>query len=410
MVFVFKILAYLFGHVTMVVSGRALEKFINLAARRGIYFWDIRRLDADRIMIKARLGGIKPLRHIARDTGSRFQIDRRMGLPFLLGQVRRRKALTFGAVSFLVALYCLSSFVWFVQVDGNVKIADREILDAAREAGLYSGAAKWRYEVFVVEDRIREKFPELAWVGLEIRGTKAFLTVVEKKFPPPDAHDTPADILAAKAGLVRDVLVMSGQATVREGDTVFPGQLLISGEIWPPEALDPRGAILNIEPRLVRARGIVNARVWYEAYGEAPLVEEVHEPTGREAKQRTIRIRDRQTVVWGPRQEPFRSFEVSETVWEGPGWRNYSLPVEVVTRIYRETKIRLVRHDRSEALRLAEQQAREILKSRIPPEVEVLNERVELVHTGSREQLVRIRIIVETLEDIGVEKPRLERQ
>lgn len=410
MVFVFKILAYLFGHVTMVVSGRALEKFINLAARRGIYFWDIRRLDADRIMIKARLGGIKPLRHIARDTGSRFQIDRRMGLPFFLGQVRHRKTSTFGAIFFLVALYCLSSFVWFVQVDGNVKIADREILDAAREAGLYSGAAKWRYEVFVVEDRIREKFSELAWVGLEIRGTKAFLTVVEKKLPPPDAHDTPADILAAKAGLVRDVLVMSGQTTVREGDTVFPGQLLISGEIWPPEALDPRGAILDVEPRLVRARGIVNARVWYEAYGEAPLVEEIHESTGREVKQRTIRIRDRQTVVWGPRQEPFRSFEVSEIVWEGPGWRNYSLPVEVITKVYRETKIRLVRHDRSEALRLAEQQAREILKLRIPPEVEVASERVELVDTGSREQLVRIRIIVETLEDIGVEKPRLERQ
>ncbi|MBE0466134.1 MAG: sporulation protein YqfD [Candidatus Desulforudis sp.] len=404
--FVLKILAYLFGYVTLVVSGRTLEKFINLATRRGIYFWDIRRLDADRIMIKARLNGVKPLRHIARDTGSRFKISHRMGLPFLLGQARRRKTLTFGAVFFLVVLYCLSSFVWFVQVDGNVKIADREILRAAREAGLYRGAAKWRFEVFAIEDGIKEKIPEIAWVGLEVTGTRAVITVAEKTLPPPDTGDNPSDIFAAKAGLVRDVMVLSGQAVVQEGDTVFPGQLLVSGEIWPPEALDPGGAILDVEPRLVRARGIVNARVWYEAYGEAPLVEEIHEATGREEKRVTIRVSGREFVISGPRRAPFKTYEVFETVREGPGWRNYALPVEIVTTVYRETKTRLVRHDRPEAVRLAESQAREILKERIPRGAKVLNERVDLVLAGAGEKLVRIQVIVETLEDIGEEKPR----
>lgn len=403
--FVLKILAYLFGYVTMVVNGRTLERFINLATKRGIYFWDIRRLDQDRIMIKARLSGVKPLRHVARDTGSRFKIDRRVGLPFVLGRARRRKTLALGVIFFLTALYVLSSFVWFVQVDGNVKVGDREILDAARKAGFHRGAPKWRFEVFAVEEKIKEKIPEVAWVGLEIRGTRALITVAEKKFLPPD-HDGPSDILAAKAGLVRDVLVLSGQAVVREGDTVFPGQLLISGEIWPPEALDPQGAILNVEPRLVRARGIVKARVWYEAYGESALVEHEQRPTGREERRVAVRLLGRQVVVSGPRKDPFLSFEVSETVRTGPGWRNYSLPVEIVTTVFRETRLHLVRHGREEALRLATEQAREILKERVPAEVEVLHQRIDMVHTGTREQLVRVRIIVETLEDIGVEKPR----
>ncbi len=401
---VLKILAYLFGYVTMVVNGRTLERFINLATRGGIYFWDIRRLDQDRILIKTRLSGVKPLRHIARDTGSRFKIERRSGLPFFLGRARRRKTLALGVVFFLTALYVLSSFVWFVEVEGNVKVGEQEIIAAAREAGFYRGAPKWRFEVFAVEEKIKERLPAVAWVGLEIRGTRALITVAEKKFLPPD-QDGPSDILAGKAGLVRDVLVLSGQAVVREGDTVFPGQLLISGEIWPPEALDPQGAILNVEPRLIRARGIVNARVWYEAYGESALVEHTQKPTGREERRVAVRLFGRRLVVSGPREDPFSSFQTSETVWTGPGWRNYFLPVEVSTTVFRETKPHPVRISREEALRSATEQARGILKERVPAEAEVLHRRVDLVDTGSAEELVRVRIIVETLEDIGVERP-----
>jgi similar to stage IV sporulation protein len=404
--FVLKILAYLLGYVTMVVSGRTLEKFINLAARRGIYFWDIRRLDADRIEVKTRLSGVKPLRHIARDTGSRFTIGRRTGLPFFLGRARRRKTLVLGAFLFLAALYILSSFVWFIQVDGNVITKDREILEAAREAGLYRGAAKWRFEVSAVENAVKEKIPEVAWVGLEIRGTRARLTVAEKKLPPAADDDGPSDIVATKAGLVRDVLVLSGQAVAREGETVFPGQVLISGEIWPPEALDPQGAILKGEPRQVRARGIVRARVWYEAYGEAPLADEIREFTGREASRVTVKVWGREFVVSGPRREPFQNAVVSETVHWAPHWRNLAAPVEVVTTVYRETETRLVRHSRADALRLAEERARELLKERVPPEAKVLRERVEPVSAGSGEAVVRLQIIMETLEDIGVEKPR----
>lgn len=404
--FVLKILAYLFGYVTMVVNGRTLEKFINLAARRGIYFWDIKRLDADRLLVKTRLRGVRPLRHIARDTGARFRILSRTGFPFFLGRARRRKTLLVGAGLFIALLYALSSCVWFIEVDGNVRIGDREILAAAGEAGLYRGAAKWRFDVFAVENKIQERIPEIAWAGLEIRGTRAVLTVAEKKLPPPDTDEPPSDILAAKAGLVRDVLVLSGQAVVREGETVFPGQLLISGEIWPPEALDPQGAVLDVEPRLVRARGVVKARVWYEAYGEAPLVEEVHEATGRESKRVTLRLGERELTLSGPKRAPFKNCRVSESVWAAPAWRNYSLPVEVVTTVYEETRTRLVRHTRKDALRLAERQARRILQERLPAGVEVLNERVEEVRAGIGEHVVRVQIIVETLEDIGVEKPR----
>ena len=42
-----RLFSFLLGHVSLVVRGEFLEKFVNLAASRGIYLWDITRLEND---------------------------------------------------------------------------------------------------------------------------------------------------------------------------------------------------------------------------------------------------------------------------------------------------------------------------------------------------------------------------
>ncbi|MBU4533796.1 MAG: sporulation protein YqfD [Eubacteriales bacterium] len=402
--FVLRMLSFLLGYVTMVVRGDALERFINMANSRGIRFWDIRRIGPDEILLRTRVTGVKPLRHIARRTGSRFHVSEKIGLPFLLYRLRRRKMMTLGAVLFLFALYFLSSFVWIVDVKGNAVIQRQEIVGVAREAGLYPGASKWRFEVSGVEQRLRDEMPRIAWVGIEIRGTRAYISVAEKKLVTDD-NDSPSNILAAKAGLVKEVLVLSGQAVVREGDTVLPGQLLITGEIWPGAILEEKeDSILELRPRYVRSRGIVRARVWYEEYGEVPLSEEIRELTGREERQTALRAMGRTIVVAGARKSPFKDFDQDMDLVEQLGWRNYTVPVEVITTTFREAKTTVERRNRSEALQIAEDRAVQILTGGLPEDIKILNRRVEVVRTGKSEDLVRVKVVLETLEDIGKEK------
>lgn len=412
--FVLRVLSYLFGYVTMVVRGETLERFINMANSRGIRFWDIKRIGPDEIRVRTRLAGVKPLRHIARRTGSRFRVAGRSGLPFLLWRVRRRRMMALGGLFFLVALYFLSSFVWSVEVDGTVKLRPQEVLDSARAGGLYAGVPKWRFEVPEVERRIRDDLERVSWVGVELKGTRARISVAEKKLPAAD-DDAPSNILAAKSGLVKEVLVLSGQAVVREGDTVLPGQLLITGEVWPqaltgeqPEGVAGEpvddGSLQDLQPRYVRARGIVRARVWYEGYGEMPLREERQELTGREETRRVVRALGREWVLAGPRKPPFKHFEAEERSGKQPGWRNFVAPVEIVTTTYRETRVVRERHSRAGALRLAEKQAVAAVEQKLPSGAKILNRRVDVIRTGTAENLIRVKVVLETLEDIGKER------
>lgn len=41
--FLFKLMSFLLGYVTILVTGDAPEKFINMAASRGISLWDVAR-------------------------------------------------------------------------------------------------------------------------------------------------------------------------------------------------------------------------------------------------------------------------------------------------------------------------------------------------------------------------------
>lgn len=393
-----RLVSYLKGYVSLLVEGKALERFVNLAVSRGIRFWDITFLDKDKIILRVRLSSVGSLRHIARRTASRFRVMEKAGLPFWVWRARRRKALYGGALFFFAVLCVLSSFVWAVEVSGTKQTDAAAIRRAAAEAGLKAGIPRWRVREQEVEQAIRERFPSLAWVGVDLKGTKASITVVEKKLPSIVAG-SPAHIVARKAGLVKELLVLAGQPLVSEGDTVTQGQVLISGEVVPGQEGEP-GVAPGL-PRYVRAKGIVRARVWYQGYGEAPLRER-GERTGRTSQVLTVGVGDHRLRIYGPHKSPYRRYRTRVTMKRPLRWRSFSAPVEVIYTEYIELVPYEIRHNRADARRLAEKRARVAVKASRSQQGLLLRENVEEVRTTRPEDIVRVRLRVEVLEDIGV--------
>lgn len=409
--FLFRLLSFLFGYVSVLVRGENLEKFLNMAASRGIYLWDIKKTGDNQLLVKIRLSAVKPLRHIGRITKSRFSFQGREGLPFILSRLRKRKSLIIGAVFFLAALYILSSFVWFIDIRGNQRLPSEMILQAAAETGLKTGVWKSRVDQERVAITIREKLPELSYVGVTISGTRATIEVAEKIIITPPKSQ-PAHIVAAKAGLVKEVLVLVGNPVVEEGDTVVPGQVLISGLIPPPEQQDPGSGdnpageeMRPPPPAYVHARGLVRARVWYEGYGEAPLVEKVTRETGNSFSRACIKIAGREIILAGKKSVPFKDYRVERQVKKLPGWRNLSLPVEHISEKYIEFEKHTIRRNHAEALELARQKALTSARAGIAGDVRIIEEKTSEVSLKNPEGLVRVRAFIESLEDIGVEKP-----
>ncbi|MFZ5645443.1 MAG: sporulation protein YqfD [Bacillota bacterium] len=411
--FLFRLLSFILGYVNILVKGENLEKFLNMAASRGIFLWDIKRVGDNEIFVKTRLSAVKPLRHIGRNTRSLFRFKGREGLPFIVNRIRKRKSLIIGAVLFLLGLYSLSSFIWFIEIKGNQTLPSEKILKIASEAGLKTGTPKFRVDEARAESYIREKLPEIYYVGVDVNGTRATIEIAEKTImQKKEAY--PASIVAKKAGLVKEVLVLVGNPAVKEGDTVLPGQTLISGIIPPPETREPD--VLNpgdttvepapvLPPAYVHARGVVRARVWYEGYGEASFIEEGVRQTGNTVSRVCIKIAGKEIILKGSKSIPYPLYEVQRDVKKAPGWRNLSIPVEIITESYIELENFKVKRSRSEALELARKNALESARSNAEGEMNIIEQKIEEVAVKNPENLIRVRAYIETLEDIGMEKP-----
>lgn len=410
----FRLFSFLLGYVALVVRGDSLEKFVNMAASRGIFLWDITRLGQDKVKVRVRIPEVHSLRHIARATGSRFNITERRGLPFVFNRLKKRKLLAIGSVVFLVTLYILSSFVWFIDVTGTDKLSKAEVQRIAAEAGLKRGVLKQQLDTKLVEKNIRDKIPAVAWVGVRVEGTRVVIEIAERKLVPVEPNKGPAHIVATKAGLIKEVLVLRGQAAVKEGDTVLPGQILISGEIKEevkpeetnqplPEGQEPP------EPKyishFVQAKGMVRARVWYEGYGECSLSETREKFSGQQKTSVRIKFGSKEIIISGPKDSPYQHFEVKQIVKALPKWRNIEIPVELITLQYREKVIERINHGPSGAKQIAGQKALQEAKAKLSKDAKITEQRLEEVKTGRPEDLVRIKAFVETVEDIGEMKP-----
>jgi len=409
-----RLFSFLLGHVSLIVCGESLEKFVNMAASRGIFLWDITRVGKDKVRVRVRISEVRPLRHIARTTGSRFSVEERNGLPFVLNRLKKRKLMAIGGAVFLVTLYFLSSFVWFIDVTGTDKLTKEEIRRIAAEAGLKRGIAKWHVDTKLVEKTIRDRMPSVAWAGVYVKGTRVTIEIAERKLVTEERDKGPAHIIAAKAGLIKEVLVLNGQAAVKEGDTVLPGQLLISGEI--KEEVKPRETNQPLpegqEPpapkyisRFVQAKGIVRARVWYEGYGECRFSETVEKLSGQEKTCVRIKFGSKEIIISGPKDSPYRHYETERQVKSFPKWRNIEIPVELITVCYREKDIVRINYGQEGAKRTAEQKALRETMAKLPEGAKVVERRLETVNTGKAEDLLRIKAFVETIEDIGKSKP-----
>lgn len=410
LVFVFRLFAFLTGCVTLLVQSESPEKFINLAASRGIFLWDLRMLAGGKFSVRVRLSAVRPLRHVARKTKSRFRIVSREGLPFLLARLNRRRALAGGLVLFFLSVYFLGSFVWFIDVTGSRQIPAQEVKKAAAQAGLARGTPRWKINTGSLEKNIQDRLPALSWVGVYIKGTRAEIHVVEKTLVE-EKEDGFAHVVAAKAGLVEEVLVLKGHPAVKEGDTVVPGQVLISGivPLPEPEPARPEEKEKEVAPGqkqlYVAARGIVRARVWYEEYGEALLVERESGPTGRVAARVCMKIGGKEIILKGSPGVPFENYREEKVVKKIPPWRNLTPGVELIYQKFSELQEQTVTRSREQALALAGEKALAEIRQKLPQSAIILRERIEELVTPRPENVVRVRAHLEVVEDIGVNRP-----
>ena len=250
-----KAVDYFAGNVCVKVVCRYPERIVNICAANGIEFRDYQKCEDQAAFMTLSIGGYRRLKEVSKRSGFfAVNIVKRVGVPFFLWKIRKRYALTAGLIVCVALIWVSSLFVWQINVSGNNKISDSEIIASLSELGVKIGAFRLAVNQEYVSNEMLLRIPELSWMTVNIYGSRAQVIVREEVAAPELRDNTPTLVFAEKSGIIEKMTVLSGDPAVMVGQTVLMGETLVNSVIGSKSS----------GSRLVRAEAEVWARTWYE--------------------------------------------------------------------------------------------------------------------------------------------------
>lgn len=384
----FKILVnYLLGFVDIVVEGYYIERFINLCNNKNIFLWNLKKDKNTILYARVSKNDFKKLRVVCKKTQCKIKIQSKKGFPFVMNQYKKRKVFAGLLIFIFTLIIALSNFVWNIEVQCNSHIDTQEILDVAKEKGLYIGNWKNNIKTKDIINELRLKRDDIAWVGIELKGTNAIIKIAGADMKPEIINEEEyCNVVANKEGIILKVNARNGTPLVKEGDVVKKGDIIIGG--WMEGKYTAT--------RYVHAQGEVEAKVWYSNKQKVYLKEVKKEETGAVENKYSVNINNFKINLY----KRLSNFENCDTIEEYKKLKLFSdfyLPIEIIKITNKEYKNVEIIHSKEEAKDLAIQKAKEILDSQIENKENVLNERI---NTYEDLEYVEVEVIYEVKENI----------
>ena len=341
---------YTKGYVRIEAKGFNTERFLNMAAFHGIYLWDVQRTPSG-IQMNVSIQGFKLLKNCARKTKCRTKIIRKHGVPFIMHRYRKRKILGLGMIFFIAGLITLSSFVWYIDIEGHETLPVETITAFLASEGLHLGALKFRLDDQALQQSLLNGFQEVSWADVHTRGTRTTVLISEA-IPQQDIIDrqTPSHVVAAADGLITSIVTASGAPLVRQNDVVRQGEILVSGLLELVSEMD--GSVRQVH---VHSYAEIWARRYHPIEFSVPLnyAEKIY--TGETIQRHAIQLLfagERRFNLPSMGRIPFESYDKITTHHQLGVDGDYPLPfVHVITHYSEFTWAQRTRtHDEARAL------------------------------------------------------------
>lgn len=379
---------YLRGYVIIKVEGLTLERFLNLAADKDIYLWDIKRTDYTLLEMKVSAKGFKELKEVVKKVGCRVEVVNKKGIPFLLYRLKNRKMLGFGIFIFFSIVIILSSFIWSIEIIGNETYSDDSIIEFLSNKNIKSGIIKYNIDKNHIKNLLLNEFEYISFVSIDIKGTRLVISIQEQDIPP-EKLDTsiPCHVVASKKGVIVKVIAKNGKTMVRKGDVVKKGQILIAGIIVDENT---EGNIL------VHADGEVIAKTRYSYRLDEPIVKVIEEETENKIEVYEMKFGEK-GIQFFSEDIPYEYY-VQKTKEVKPFGGKLRLPFKIFVHEYVEVERREVKQNIEFLKQSSYIKAVEELNKQIPKGAQIQSKDVMY---NIEKNILSTYVVVEVVEDIG---------
>lgn len=397
-------LKYLKGYVNIFVEGVFLERFINICRSKNIVLWNIERKKSTIMYANISISDFKKIRRIANKTKSRVKVKSKKGLPFIFYRYKKRKIFLICLMLVILSLIILSQFLWNVELvikdsENLENFNQEEIIQDLEDAGLKTGKLKKDININNVINSVRLNRNDIAWLGINLKGTNAIVEVVFSTEKPDIVNNSDyCNIVADKEGIIYKISAQNGTPQVKAGDLVRKGDKLIAGWI--------EGNYTGKEP--VHSRGNIKAKVWYSMKEKQDYKQYIKVETGEIEEKYAIKFNNFKINLY---RVP-TSFEKSDKIVENKKlqiFSNFYLPVELIKITNKECEIQEKVYSEEELKAQLQTKIEEELLEQIKQSnnnVEDLNsiitdKQVIVNNTGDS---LEVELVYEVIESIGIEE------
>ena len=382
------LLSYIIGYLVIEIEGYYIERFINICKSRNVTIWNLKRKEDIKLQFKARIQDFRELIKIAKKTRCKLKIKNKKGVPFLFHKYKKRKIFLIFLILFASLIILSSNFVWNVEIQIEDGASIENIEEDLKSFGLEVGKLKSSIDSKSIINEMRLKRSDIAWMGIELKGTNAIVKIV-KADEKPDIIDESeyCSIVSNKAGIITKINAQDGTANVKVGDTVNVGDTLISG--W------MEGKYTGI--RYVHAKGEIEAKVWYTKNKKIMYNTTERRETGEVENKYSLKFNNFK-INLSKKLSKFQIYDTIETENKVRIFSNFYLPISLIKTTNQEVIEEQKTYDVEEAKNIGIQELEEELNNEIENKESIVNKNI---NTYVEDDGVNVYVTYEVLENIG---------
>ena len=250
------------GTVRAEICGAFPEAVLNACALNAIELWELECIDAYTIRLTVFEQQLEELKAVTEGSMCDIKVLSHRGGSRNRRFLLRRKWLLISAVLAAALLTFSSLFIWEIEITGCDRLTEGQVLRALEDCGVTQGTYWPGISTDLVRSRMLTELPEIAWMTVNVSGSRAMVLISERQEKPEIYSESNAsDIIAGKTGIISKMSVLNGKPVVTKGQSVIEGEILVSGLV---------DSITNA-PRQVRAQAEIMADTWYELTAVCPV-------------------------------------------------------------------------------------------------------------------------------------------
>lgn len=241
-----KLFRWFGGYVHISLTGRQVNRFLNLCSRNGIPIWNISQDIGRYIRVHLRLKDFFYLKPFLKKTKTHMRILGKHGYPFWCHRHPRLKWFPAFVLGFVSLIIYSHTFIWQIQVRGNNEVSEQELLQFLAAQEIEVGRKLSEVDCAQLEYSIRQNYSQLGWVSVYVDKTNLCIEVRESLYGEHKEllkEDIRYDLVADKDAYIYSMITRTGKAVVTKDMYVHKGDLLVEGTC---DIVNDNGEVIDV--------------------------------------------------------------------------------------------------------------------------------------------------------------------